>query len=716
MREHALDLPGGGRLSFEDKGNGVGLELHMGRQVVARCLLPVAAQLFVQEGHRREWHRAGYVGLEQTANGILALGELSLSSSRVSFHDTYVLRGDHLRIARRVDVHNDSPGHGFLSALEWDLQGATADDSWFAPGVWHGRNDHVPPYAIGSPRSRRMQENIVFREDRLTLPFLLHYGKARISFSLSHLAADGRTVAADDEDAPLIDERLSFASLGMSHSGRTISFWFPGTEGETSYPPMWTLGRGNNQADSPVNPFKDRRATSSARIWSLRFHPLRDAFRHEYLVRLDCERIPRFFSACDTQWRRISDEYRPREESVALDRVERASVDLLAGMTVRTGDAIGIPTWIDCFSGGTGRLQNTFGIGFVSRNLEAASLLLRYGRRMGNSDMVSRGTEILDFWTARSGFGLSHTEYNPATRAWTDAEEEGAPCVYLRDQSESRRACLQAWQHEQEHGVSHLAWLQWAKSFGDWLMSREETDTELCRAYRLDGTPVSTALSDCSHVVPFLLALDRTAGATTYTRLAQKKARLMWEKLHRSRTFIGGTLDNPNCTDKEGAALAFEAYLALFEATGARRWLLAAEEAARVCETWIFEWNVPMPTDSPERFFPPGRTTVGFQLITTGFSAFDVYLTRHVGEFARLARYTGDGHYLEIAKILLHNTKSTIQLDSEYGYARPGMQIEHWSMGRGRGFGLNSGWLPWVSTSHLISIDSARTELLAQDL
>jgi hypothetical protein len=296
-----------------------------------------------------------------------------------------------------------------------------------------------------------------------------------------------------------------------------------------------------------------------------------------------------------------------------------------------------------------------------------------------------------------------------------DAAEGGTPCVYLRDQSDSRRACLQAWQFEREHGVSHPRWLAWARSFGDWLLAHQ-VRAGFHRAYRLDGTPIGDSPADCSHVVPFLLALDRAAGTTRYSSLALDTALLLWEKLHSSRIFAGGTLDNPNCTDKEAAALALEAYMALFETTGTRLWLSAAEEAARACETWIYEWDVPMPADDPSRFFPAGRTTVGFQLITTGFSAFDIYLTRNVGEFARLSRHTRDRHYREVAKILLHNTKCTVQLEGELGYARPGMQIEHWSMGRGRGFGLNSGWLPWVSTSHLVSIKAARAELSPREL
>jgi hypothetical protein len=708
--KHLLGLDGGVRLRFEEGGaeRRHGLVLEVGRDVAARCAQPVAVQLFA--GDHFTWHRTGYRRITQKRNGIVAEGEIVAASSRVSIVDRFSRRAEHLRISRTVAVEGDSAGCGFLTALEWDLGAAAADDPWFVPGVWYGRNLDVPPYAIGAPGSRASSKYVVFREDRLPLPFAMHFDEARrIVFSIAHLQSRGETLAADDEDPPLIDGRLGFGSLGMYDNCRVFAFWYPGTEGETSYPPMWTLARGNDQSEAPVNPFARKRATTSARGWSHRYHPLQDGFRQEYLLRLDCRRARRFGPACDDQWRKIFDEYRPTVFRADLDRVERASIELLAGMTRRIGDAVGIPTWVDCFSGRPGRLQNTFGIGFVSRNLEAAFLLLEYGQRESAPALTDLGTGILDFWTSRSGTGLSHTELDPASGEWVDARgEEGEPIVFLRDQSDSRRACLRAWSMERDRGVEHPRWLTWAESLGDWLAAHQNPDGSYYRSYHLDGSPATSACADSAHVVPFLLELDSAVGAKSHVRTAVRTAECLWSEFHRNRIYRGGTLDNPNCTDKEASALAFEAYLALYEATGVPRWLAAAEEAARVCESWIFAWNIPMPADDPLRFFPAGRTTIGFQIITTGFSAFDMYLTRQVGEFARLARYTGDRHYRAIAELLLHNTKCTVQLDGEYGYALAGMQIEHWSMGRGRGYGLNSGWLPWVATSHLVSIDAAR--------
>jgi hypothetical protein len=93
------------------------------------------------------------------------------------------------------------------------------------------------------------------------------------------------------------------------------------------------------------------------------------------------------------------------------------------------------------------------------------------------------------------------------------------------------------------------------------------------------------------------------------------------------------------------------------------------------------------------------------QLIATGHSLVDQYMTFDADEYAKLFKYSGDTHYYEVSRLLLHNTKSMLALPGRtYDLAGPGWQQEHWSLAPRRGYGLHRGWLPWVSTSHLNGI------------
>jgi hypothetical protein len=136
-------------------------------------------------------------------------------------------------------------------------------------------------------------------------------------------------------------------------------------------------------------------------------------------------------------------------------------------------------------------------------------------------------------------------------------------------------------------------------------------------------------------------------------------------------------------------------------------WLQRAVAAGNFAETWIYIWNVPMPEDedNTELHWKKGLPTTGIQLISTGHSLTDQYMGFDVDKFAELYLKTGDDHYLEVAMILLHNTKIMLALPGrEFDLKGPGWMQEHWSIAPTRGFGIHRGWLPWVSTSQLNGI------------
>ncbi len=270
------------------------------------------------------------------------------------------------------------------------------------------------------------------------------------------------------------------------------------------------------------------------------------------------------------------------------------------------------------------------------------------------------------------------------------------------------KATVRAIRRERAQGREHPEWLRWAVEFAGWLLGQQRPDGSFPRAWK----PVSGAVADPSpassyNAVPFLALLGATTGQAEYTAAALRAAEYCWEQGQNRGIFVGGTIDNPNVIDKEAGTLSLEAYLTLFELTKDRKWLGRARAAANFAETWMYIWNVPMPAgeDDAKLQWKRGVSTVGLQLISTGHSLVDCYMAFDTDEFARLGVYTGDSHYLQVARILLHNTKSMLALPGRmYDLRGPGWQQEHWSLAPLRGFGLHRGWLPWVATSQLNGI------------
>ncbi|HEX3925479.1 MAG TPA: hypothetical protein VHY31_24580 [Streptosporangiaceae bacterium] len=846
-------------------------------QVVLRSDAPVRITVAYGDSlahHAREL-AVGYTAARPAGAGLLARAQAGLAGVTFLIEDHYsweseqitavdsqsyalrIDRGVLLRLRRRVTLSVPGAGAGpaaasgresapsagdpvpagFASGFGW-TPSRVAEPAWFLPGCVYGRNQDAPPGAIGAAIGR---EPVFVREDRLALPLAARYDPdTRAAVCLFHDGASGQTVQADDFASVVVSERLGFGSFG-DLSADDLGFSYPGREGAVSYPPMWAAGLGNSQADSPVNPFSFP-APYRPRQWALRYHPVRDGFTHDYELITVVTGAASFTGFLREAWRVAWSLADPRPRPAEPAAVEQVSLDLLAASVISdppgepggraTDGPIGIPTWIDVFTGRPGRLQDTFSAGFVGRNLEVADVLLRAAAGPGRAEGDRLGRAIIDFWVRRSGAGLCHTEWDRKRRAWTDTDHDqrtwtdagpAGGVVYLRDQSEARNAVLSAAAWMRSRGRDRPGWLAWCESYGRWLADHVRADGSLCRSYRLDGTPADAAANDGVHAAGFLARLALVTGDRTWLALAERIGDFCWSNFHAAGRFFGGSLDNPNCCDREAASLALDAYLALHDAagapdhapgardgttgardetTGARddagcataaaaavggagapnaasgpmnvaagrfnvpqshihphdragavggggvsggggiagavggggagaggvggggggvsggevsgggagRWLSRAQLAADFCETWIIGWDLPMTAadQSEHRFFDPAASAAGLSLITLGFSAVDTYLSGQVGDFLRLADLTGDDHYAAVARLLLRGGKHMVQVAGEYGYAAPGYQIEHWAVGRGRGYGLNSGGLPWVSTSHVRGIWAAR--------
>jgi hypothetical protein len=277
--------------------------------------------------------------------------------------------------------------------------------------------------------------------------------------------------------------------------------------------------------------------------------------------------------------------------------------------------------------------------------------------------------------------------------------------VYLREFAEDMRWVLWAYEWEQARGRTFTHWLDWMTRFADWALTQQRSDGAFPRSWYVpDGVVRDSSTTSGYFMVNFLVKLHQVTGEPRYLESARKAADFVWVTYHRNDHFIGGPIDNPNTMDKEAATLALEGYLALYEATGEEKWLRYAKGAADFAETWVYAWNVPMPEDEDPGalHWKPGVPTLGVNRINAASSGVDQWMASDVDEYARLARHTGDPHYMEVARVLLHGTKAMLALPGRtFDVLGPGWQQEHWRMTLGRGYGNHRNAFPWVSANHL---------------
>lgn len=660
---------------------------------------PVAFEFFEAPGKIHQ-QSSGYERLDISAAGAVGVAQVAgPGNTRFTVEDRWSIKGNEIQLLRNVAVAGNA-NLGFLSAITFVHPEAhpRSEVDYFAPGMIYGSTQHLSAAAIGGSATYGAEGHgeIQIREDRLPAPlFGVHYSDGS-ALTVLDASPNGATTRADSQDTDahtIVDEGLKFGALGvhLADGHHEQGYWFPGSEGEATY-------GGNIYPDG-------------SHAWRRRYHPIRNGLTQQYRVQFRFSRGEQFPEYYRHAWRWAYGELRPPVTWQNLGLIQRSIIDVLASQVETAGDRAGIPNFLSAVPDGKSPTDQHAIMGFTGKNLESAEFLLADAQIDNDAARAARDRELglaifKSFLRLRMnppiGEGFDIKTGEPELAIPRDRR------LYLRSFGGDMKATMRAYRREKGHGNLHPEWLAWARQFGDWLFSQQQSNGGFPRAWN-PGTGVVADRSTASsyNPVPLLVLLTQETGDVKYLRSAEQAADYVWASGQAKGQFVGGTIDNPDVLDKEAGTLSTEAYLALFEATKNSKWLDRGRAAADYAETYIYIWNVPMPADEDDQLlhWKKGVPTYGVQLIATGHSLVDEYMAFDVDEYARLGRWTGDAHYLAIAALLLHDTKNMIAIPGRsYDLKGPGWQQEHWSIAPRRGFGLHRGWLPWVATSQLKGI------------
>ncbi len=644
---------------------------------------------------------SGYATVQQSDSDIDARAEIAYGKDVVfRLRDLWSLSGTVVSVRRNVEVVGNAPG-GFNSSVMFAVDSSIAwsEVNCLAPGALYGDPTYDGDRSPGGTLNYAARR-FLMREDLLPAPlFALSFSNGS-SVAILDPSPRGESTVEETRLAKdvMTDARFQFGMLGawqVDGSPIEFGFQFPGTTG------MYAFG-----SDAPSKP-----------RWIRRFHPIAQGVAHDYEVSFRFGRNESFREVTRNTWRWAWSTLKPAITTIDVEQVRRVLLDHLAAQAATIDGRTAIPFAVATFD--TSRPQWNWtmaAMGFVSKNIECADQLLREGDR----DSTERGQRmrhiglaiISSMIQALPTVPLQATGYDLATgKLWTGERQEWlAP--WLRNATEDMRVLMRAYRRERALGRQHPEWFNWAKTYVDWLILQQREDGSFPRRWKPGTNEVAEPTGTTSYCpVPLLVMMTEETGDSKYNLSAIRAAEYIWKNFGDRGLFVGGASDNPNITDKEAGMLSMEAFMSLFESTKESKWLERAKAAADYTESWIWIWNLPMPVDADDAHlhWKKGVSTVGVQGITARFAgSVDEYLDWAVPSYAKLYKYTKDQHYLDVARVLLHDTKSMVALPGrQYDMKGIGWQQEGWRMGPGgpgRGVGGHRFWLPWISANHLYGI------------
>jgi hypothetical protein len=187
---------------------------------------------------------------------------------------------------------------------------------------------------------------------------------------------------------------------------------------------------------------------------------------------------------------------------------------------------------------------------------------------------------------------------------------------------------------------------------------RKASDVHAARILSENWKPVST--NEAAFIAPLVKAA-RLFDVPRYRQAALKAAAHYAQRhLDMREPYWGGTLD-ASSEDKEGAAIAFQGFLELYEATHEAEHLRWARHACDVMLTYTYVWDVP---------FPPGRLsdhrlrTRGWTSVSPQNQHLDVWGVLVAPEVYRLGQIDGRDDLRRLALVMY---RSCGQLIDPYG-------------------------------------------------
>ena len=642
---------------------------------------------------------AGYKTVQASSEGINAQADVT-GGDTVVFHvrDHWAISSGILSLHRSVEVKGNAPG-GFDSEINFSIDPAVTwpDINFMVPGAIYGDPTYDSDRSPGGTLNYNAH-HLMMREDILAAPlFAMSFGNGS-SIAFLDPAPKGDTTEEESKLTKLVmtDARFKFGALGAwQNSDGEIEFGFryPGT----------------------IQDYGGRRGEPPVHRWVRRYHPITDGFTQSYEVQFRFGEGESFRDVTRDDWRWAWNTLKPPVNYIDVEQMRRVLLDHLESQVLTIDGRTAMPFVVDTMTNDRNWNWSMVAMGFVGKDIECADMLLREGdrdksargqqMRQSGLDMISTIIKVLHKVPLEAtGFDLNSG--TPWNHIWTSP--------WLRNATEDMAVLMRAYRRELAEGRPHPEWLDWVKRYSDWLIQQQREDGSYPRRWQPGSSEVAEASGTSSYnPVPLLVLMTQITGDQKYQQSAIRAADYVWSQWGTRGQFIGGAIDNPNITDKEAGMLSMEAYLSLYEVTKEPKWLERAEAAGNFAESWIWIWNLPMPidADNAKLHWKKGVPTVGLQDITAANTgSTDEYLDWAVPSYARLYEYTKDPHYLYVAKVLLHDTKSMVAIPGrQYDMKGIGWQQENFRLGPGplgRGVGSHRKWLPWVSANHLHGISA----------
>jgi len=617
-----------------------------------------------EHGWPARWLHAQITSEEQVGEWIVVRGQLSTAQGQWELEDAYRLEGSTLHGRRRWTWTGSQPARQVTLTVRFQARGPSV--AVLLPGILYygnpagARSGRVPVF-----RSQP-GELAFFEEHRYPLPFAY----AELSAAGEHFGVSLHTVPAP---VPFGNRADQWWSLGVQRLPEGIELAL--LSGPCAMNGHTSVIKG---ARRQLVPYDETflnvppGAVIEKEFYLNTFPVERKGFGFTQAVEFELQRWGPF----------VPEQFPPIEDT--LRAKYRAAKSRFIRQTTASGFSL-FPVTVAGFRKYPPRAQRqAIVLGWTGQAAAPAYALLALEDWLRDPEIPQMVRESLDFLITspvnERGF---HVWYDLTKQTW-----EGQDFV---SQGQGLYNLVRAIEQAERRGWDTSRW----KAF-----VRQVAEVHARRILNPQWQPADS--SEMTFVAP-LFRCARLFGEAAFAEAAKKVALQLGERHAGTyEPYWGGTLD-ARCEDKEAAAAALQAFLALWEETRNPEHLRWAEHAAYMVLTYTYLWNVDLP---PGRLRDHAVRTQGWTLVSPQNQHLDVWGTIIAPDLYRLGQLRQRRDWMDLALVMY---RTCGQLVDPWG--SQGEQLNHtnwlpdWkpelqTLGRGT---YNETWTPFWITAHFLT-------------
>ncbi len=706
QHSRVMKLNNGYKFCFqENEDYTVGIEIRDGENEAVFCnTAPVELDVLESDTKNSDRVLNGYEKVTYDSGKWNGKARVTTAQGSVlEISDTYEKRGEGLRMERGVKVVSRAgtdQGYASVWGVSTARSGLGSEDcEYFIPALLYKDTANLSGNMLFARLPGKGQETLA-KETRTGLPMVMMREKEGGSVvSLGHIPDGIGDSAAEEKQYASVrcDADCRYGSVGIGNTeGPGVMFRYPFAETPYSY----TTGQNGQRC----------------------YHPLEAGEGQKFTLYLYAEHAGDYNAAMSSCYQKHFQDLNPAVARIDMDEMyDTAQKDMLDYVQEK-GSGIGLPfaVYVDdggIFIDGSGTEAVNFQMGFIGMQIPLAYQMMRYGELKDDPDAWEKGVSIVNFWSSRC-----RTD-SGVVKVWFDNYDFRPYPPFLRIMTDGMEGMLDAWMLAEASGDASAdtdAWLDTVQSYADFLVNRQNSDGSYYRAYDYSGNAFTDANTDgligdantygdsrMNSAVPirFLIRMYEAFQDERYLNAALRAGDYVLKELYPQGKYVGGTTDNPNTVDKEAGMYAMYAYSALYSATGEEKYLEAMKQAAAYTFSWTYTYK--FETANPKNLkagIPAamGRND-GLSFIAAGHSGVDNMIAYMYYEYFKLYVWTGEPVYAQMAEFLQNNSRQTMDLDGEYGYARRSFMIEATGLadmvfGTAGDRGI---WLPWITCANI---------------